>query len=124
MMTHCKYIHNSPVSSFVMTSVTEYQVQCLFNGLDGSKTSISVPNTLIRMASSILSPLFTTIYNESINTGVVLDILKISRITPIFKSGNSADPNNYRPISTLSPFAKVLERLVYDQLELFLTKKK
>ena len=107
-----------------MTSVVEYQVQCLFNGLDGSKTSISVPNTLIRMASSILSPLFTTIYNESINTEVVPDILKISRITPIYKSGNSADPNNYRPISTLSPFAKVLERLVYDQLELFLTKKK
>ena len=107
-----------------MTSVAEYQVQCLFNGLDGSKTSISVSSTLIRMASSILSPLFTTIYNESINTGVVPDILKISRITPIYKSGNSADPNNYRPISTLSPFAKVLERLVYDQLELFLTKKK
>ena len=60
----CKYIHDSPVSSFVMTSVAEYQVQCLFNGLDGSKTSISVLNTLIRMASSILSPLFTTIYNE------------------------------------------------------------
>ena len=64
------------------------------------------------------------IYNESINTGIVPDILKISRVTPIFKSERATNPNNYRPISTLSPFAKVLERLVYDQLELFLTKKK
>ena len=64
------------------------------------------------------------IYNESINTGIVPDILKISRVTPIFKSEKATNPNNYRPISTLSPFAKVLERLVYDQLELFLSKKK
>ena len=108
-----------------MTSVAEYQVQCLFNGLDGSKTSISVPNTLIRMASSILSRLFLLRYTTDLLIRELFPkILKISRITPIYKSGNSADPNNYRPISTLSPFAKVLERLVYDQLELFLTKKK
>ena len=111
MMTHCKYIHNSPVSSFVMTSVTEYQVQCLFNGLDGSKTSISVPNTLIRMASSILSPLFTTIYNESINTGVVLDILKISRITPMDKSGNSADPNHVSTHIKIIPLCKGIRKI-------------
>ena len=55
------------------------------------------------------------IYNESINTGIVPDILKGERAT---------NPNNYRPISTLSPFAKVLEQLVYEQLELFLSKKK
>ncbi len=64
------------------------------------------------------------IYNESINTGIVPDILKISRVTPIFKSERATNPNNYRPISALSPFSKVLERLVYDQLELFLSKKK
>ena len=64
------------------------------------------------------------IYNESINTGIVPDILKISRVTPIFKSERATNPNNYRPISTLSSFSKVLERLVYDQLELFLSKKK
>ena len=110
-----------PVSSFIMSNVSEYQVQCLFNALNKNKASISLPNTLIRTASSIQLPLFTMIYNESINTGTVPDILKISRATP---SERATNPNNYRPISTLSPFAKVLERLVYDQLELFLTKKK
>jgi hypothetical protein len=57
------------------------------------------------------------IYNESINTGIVY-----LELTPIFKSERVTNPNNYRAISTLSPFAKVLERLVYDQLELFLSK--
>ena len=32
------------------------------------------------------------------------------------------DPDNYRPIATLSPFSKVLEKLMYDQLLSFLTK--
>ena len=59
------------------------------------------------------------ILNQSISTGIVPDILKIASITPIFKSGAVTD--NYRPISILSPFAKILERLVYDQLQSFLT---
>ena len=32
------------------------------------------------------------------------------------------DPGNYRPIAVLSPFAKILERLVYNQLSHFLEK--
>ena len=62
------------------------------------------------------------IYNESINTHIVLDVLKISRVTPIFKSEIATDPYNYWPTSTLSFFAKILERLVYDQLQGFLAK--
>jgi hypothetical protein len=38
-------------------------------------------------------------------------------VTPIYKNGAITDPFNYRPISTLSPFAKVL---VYKQLQSFL----
>jgi retron-type reverse transcriptase len=54
--------------------------------------------------------------------GFVPDLFKISRITPIYKSGVLTDPNNYRPISILSPFSKTLERIVYDQLLHFLEK--
>jgi hypothetical protein len=49
---------------------------------------------------------FTNIYNESISTGVVPDILKISRIMPIYKSGDTNEPHNYRPISILYFFSK------------------
>ena len=41
---------------------------------------------------------------------------------PIFKSGSTSDSSNYRPIGILSPFAKILERLVYNQLTDFLEK--
>jgi len=77
---------------------------------------------MIKIASGLLSVPFTQIFNESISSGIVPDIFKISRITPLFKSGNATDPGNYRPISVISPFSKVLEKLVYKQLMSFLDK--
>ena len=44
-------------------------------------------------------------------TGIVPDAFKISQVTPIYESGDVTDTGNYRPIATLSPFAKVLECL-------------
>ncbi len=105
-----------------MSPITETQVLNLFLGLDSNKVSIDIPNNMIKIAAYELSPIFTNIFNESISTGVVPDILKISRITPIYKSGDTNEPHNYRPISILSVFSKVLERLVCNQLDSFLEK--
>ena len=113
------YIHNSTISSFVMSTVTESRVSKLFSELNIHKVSLEIPNRLIKIASEQLSVPFTFIYNKSITSGVVPDIFKISRVTPIYKNGNITDPNNYRPISILSPCSKVLEKIVHDQMLLF-----
>ena len=95
------YISNSPVSSFVMSSITETQVQSLFLTLDSTKAFFDIPNTMIKKIAPIISPVFTSIYNESINKGIVPYILKISQVTSIYKSGTITNPSNYRPISVL-----------------------
>jgi hypothetical protein len=41
---------------------------------------------------------------------------KISLITPIFKNGKNDEFDNYRPISVLSYFSKILEKLMYKRL--------
>ena len=74
----------------------------------------------MKIASEPLSIPFTYIYNQSITNGIVPAVFKISRVTPIYKSGEVTDTGNYRPIATLSSFSKVLERLIYSQLYLFL----
>ena len=53
---------------------------------------------------------------------MVPNVLKVSQVTLIYKNGDVTDPGNFRPISTLSPFSKVLERLIYNQLYDFLEK--
>ena len=105
-----------------MSCVTETQVCLLFKGLNDHKSSLDIPNKLINIAAQLLSIPLTYIYNQSIETGIVPDILKVSQISPVYKGGDATDPSNYRPIATLSPFSKVLECLVFNQLYSFIDK--
>ena len=43
--------------------------------------------------------------------------LKIAKITPVFKSEYDTDTNNYRPISLLSNFNRVLEKIIRQAIE-------
>ena len=117
-----KYITNSPTSSFFMSPVTEEYVCQLFSELNVNKSSLDNSNKMIKLVSRALSIPFAYIFNHSISTGIVSNALKISKVTPVYKKGVMTDPNNYRPIATLSPFSKTLKRIIYDQLSSFLEK--
>ena len=56
------------------------------------------------------------IFNLSLSTGVFPISLKIAKITPIFKSEDVTDMSNYRPISVLPCFSKILEKIMYNRL--------
>ncbi|XP_057302747.1 uncharacterized protein LOC130636914 [Hydractinia symbiolongicarpus] len=45
------------------------------------------------------------------------DQLKNARVAPKFKSGENSDVTNYRPISVLPCFSKVLQRIMYNRLD-------
>ena len=42
------------------------------------------------------------------------------RVTPIYKADNSSNVSNYRPISALRCFSKMLERIMYNHLQKYL----
>jgi hypothetical protein len=73
------------------------------------------PRILKLGANYIASPI-TYICNKVISTGTFPDRMKYSIVIPIFKKGNKSDPANYRPISMLASFAKVLETALYLRL--------
>ena len=50
--------------------------------------------------------------------------MKIAIVSPIFKTGDTADISNYRPISVLPCFSKILERVMYNRLYKYLTDQK
>ena len=54
--------------------------------------------------------------------GVVPDSFKTARVLPVFKKGSETSPNNYRPISLLSIFNRILERLMHKRLINFIDK--
>ena len=76
---------------------------------------------LKQVIPNIVKPL-TYICNKSFLEGCFPDSMKISRIVPIFKAGDKSSLNNYRPISILPQFSKVLERLLENRLLSFVEK--
>ena len=64
-----KYIHNSPTNSLYITPIDEHKVYSLFSTLDDKKTSLLIPNKLIKIAAKPLSGPLTHIFNQSISTG-------------------------------------------------------
>jgi hypothetical protein len=66
------------------------------------------------VAKEIIQPL-TMIFNLSFTTGVVPDKLKIAKVIPIYKKDDAEHFSNYRPVSVLPCFSKILERLVFNR---------
>ena len=56
----------------------------------------------------------------SFTTGVFPTILKIAKVLPLHKGGSTLDPNNFRPISLLSVFDKIIEKIMHKRLYEFL----
>ena len=65
---------------------------------------------------NFISEPLTRLFNLSLSQGIMPNLLKISKITPVDKGGEITDPTNFRPISTLSAFTQVFEKLAYKQL--------
>jgi hypothetical protein len=72
----------------------------------------------------VLAPIPTKIFNECISIGKIPKELKYAIAFPLFKKGDSSLCDNYRGISVLSPFAKVLERLLSHQIANFFNSQK
>ena len=62
------------------------------------------------------------IFNLPSSSGIFPDSLKIGKVTPIYKAGDNSDLGNYRPISVLPCFSKILERIKYNRGYMYLQK--
>jgi hypothetical protein len=86
------------------------------SGYDGISTK------LLKISSSFISSPLTYICNKSISLGIFPDRLKYAVVKPLFKEGDRSSISNYRPISMLSSYSKVFEKVTYNQLQEHLCK--
>ena len=59
------------------------------------------------------------ITNQILTTGIFPDKLKIAKVVPIYKKGEHTQLCNYRAISLLPAISKVIEKIMYSQLDNF-----
>ena len=74
------------------------------------------PIKILKNSIHIYSEKLTNIFNECLINGKFSDTLKRADVTPIFKKGNDNEKENYRPVSMLSTFSKVFEKLLFEQI--------
>ena len=111
--------------SFFLAPVTAGEIEKEIASLNCSKAigPFSIPVVILKLISNVVSRPLETIFNASLSTGIVPASLKLAKVIPIFKKGLQNCLNNYRPISLLSIFNKILEKLVYKRLHQYLEKK-
>ena len=63
------------------------------------------------------------IFNTSLQKGVFPEGMKLARVIPLFKNGDINYFTNYRPISLLSQFLKILEKIFHNRMMSFIDDK-
>ena len=116
------YLSDRICSSLFLTPVTSIEVNDLINILNPSKSvgPNSIPIKLLKIIGCSVSPLLALLVNQSFQSGIFPDKLKIAKVISIFKKGNPELPSNYRPISLLPIFSKIFEKVMYKRLHRFL----
>lgn len=83
------------------------------------KTSAGVDNIsakLLKHCSKALTAPLTHIINKSLESGEFPSALKLAKTYPKYKSGCPMEASNYRPISLISTFSKVIERIALKRV--------
>ncbi len=112
----------TPIFSFC--PLTEAEVSKLLLSSHPTTCSLDpIPSHLLQAISPTLLPALTHIINTSLHTGIFPTAFKQARVTPLLKKPtlNTSLLENYRPVSLLPFVAKTLERVVFNQLSLFLS---
>ena len=87
-----------------------------------NKATLDFRMSLIKYVKRELVSGLVIIINKSFQEGCFPDLLKIAKVIPIHKGDEKTNPSNYRPISLLSIFDKLFEKIMCNRLTSFLHK--
>ena len=104
-------------------SLTDDEVKEALRSLKPNK-SLGYDNIYSNVVNEISDIFFTPlkfIFNLSLQQGIFPENLKIAEVSPIYKKNEEFLLTNYRPISVLPCFSKLLESIMYNRLFKYLS---
>ena len=122
----CKKIkENFGNETFSFETISKKDVLDWIKQLSGNKATVSngIPVSVLKKSVSAYYEKLTDIFNNLIRSGTFAEILKKSEVTPVFKKGDPASKTYYHPVSILSNFSKIFEKLIYLQLNNYMQNK-
>ena len=111
------YLKNPMDSCMFMKPIVETEIIQIISKFKQNKSAghDDIGNLIIKKVAKEIALPLTIIFNESFSTGIVPENLKIAKVTPIYKKDDAEEFSNYRPVSILPCFSKILERLVFNR---------
>ena len=114
----------SVVNSFYLSPTNAKEIINVVNKFQAkmTKDTNDIDMKLIKETILEIAQPLTFICNLSFQTGIFPDAMKTARVTPIFKHGDKHTFSNYRPISVLPQFSKIIEKIFVCRLDKYLEK--
>ena len=115
---------NPDGNSFFLGPTVPVEIIKIIDALDSTKSTgpNGIPVFLLKSFKDFFSIWLSKLVNLCFETGVFPDILKLAKVTPLHKKESKLDYLNYRPISLLSVFSKIYEKLIYTRIYSYLVK--
>ena len=112
------YLDDPTEHRFNFSKVTENEIVVIINNLKSKNSSgkDGIFNKLLKSIKEEISKPLTIIINQCLETGIFPDALKVAKVKPLYKKGDSCCFNTYRPISLLPTISKIFERVMFSQL--------
>ena len=115
---------NKKVPHSIFMSPCDYEeIEKIIKSFQNDKAS-DISIMILKKCAPLLSGHLANFINTFMESGIFPKILKVAKITPIFKKGDSQIFDNYRPISLLPIFGKIFEKIIYSRLYDFLVAQK
>ena len=111
------FLTNKPDCELHFEQISVSDVNKIIDNLS-SKTSCGFDDIslkLLKFLKPVLATPITIIINQMLNTGIFPDKLKVAKIKPLYKKGDTSNFNNYRPISLLPSISKIFEKVIFQQ---------
>jgi len=118
LYTYLRLDKSTPYPPMVFKSFSTNEIISIIKSLK-TKNSFGydeISPRILRISANYISSPLTHICNRVISMGVFPDRMKYSTVTPVHKKGVLTDPSNYRPISVITSFGKVLETALYERM--------
>ena len=113
------FLKNRVNRSMFLSPATVDEIHEIIQNFKNEKAS-DISIFVLKKCSGLVSGKLTKFINSFMDEGYFPHILKIGKITPIYKKDDPQKLGNYRPISILPIFGKIFEKVIYSRLYSFL----
>ena len=109
--------------SFSLSAVHPDSVDKIISDLSNSSSfGLDLIDTkVVKLIRPVIVPALTHIVNLSISLRQFPSYWKNAKIIPLHKKDDQLNPKNFRPVAILPVFSKVLERVVFNQIIVYLS---